>query len=105
MKLDDSSCKKYCYAEHKDSEAWSLVCDTNQSMYLQHEADILPPSVDPFSFGTLPVVKPPGYDFQNYAATFPSFGHRNTESVARSRSMPAQAFAFAGELGKYYMQD
>ena len=79
VKLDDTSCEQYCNADHKASEAWSLVMDPNHAVYLQHESDLTTPSHDPFCFNTLPTSKTSGYDFQNYAATFPSFGHRNTE--------------------------
>jgi hypothetical protein len=84
VKLDKASNAKFLEPAHKDVEAWSLVRDGKGEVYLQHEADILPPATDPFSFGTLPTVKPPlGYDFQY--ATFPSFGRRDTESKFKRR--------------------
>ncbi|XP_076446720.1 E3 ubiquitin-protein ligase MYCBP2-like isoform X7 [Babylonia areolata] len=97
VKLDEASRDEHCSSENKDCDAWSLVSNPSHSVYLQHESDLPAPSHDPFSFNTLPsTVRTPGYDFQNYAATFPTFGHRNPEGFGRSRSMPAAAFSFAG---------
>ncbi|KAK7473506.1 hypothetical protein BaRGS_00035259, partial [Batillaria attramentaria] len=98
VKLDPTSCEQYC--DVKESEAWSLVSDHNHSIYLQHESELGLLPNDPFNFTSLPAGRQAGFDFsQNYAATFPSFGHKTTEGFGRSRSMPAAAFAFSGTEG------
>lgn len=80
MKLDPESCEQYC--DTKDTEAWSLASDQNLAVYLQHESELGFAFKDPFFFNSLPRVgSQPGFDFSstNYAATFPSFGHKSAE--------------------------
>ncbi|KAK6172343.1 hypothetical protein SNE40_016020 [Patella caerulea] len=100
VKLDPDSIDNYCF--NKETEAWTLVCDNENSVFLQHESDVSDTAdADPFCFNSLPQTVQRGFDFsgaQHGAAFGGGFGTR-LEAVGKARSLPASGFAFGHLVG------